>query len=627
MKRTTPSNVVQIEKPALKRVLGVKDLFAIGYGDLGSSIYYALGITALYALGATPIALALAGIVFICTALTYAEMTSMFHESGGSASFARHAFNDLVSFVSGWGLLLDYIVTIAISAFAIAPYLSYFHSFLGTLGGQTGFTIAIIAMLFLLNFVGVKQSTRVSFVLTSGTLITQGLIFLIALFCLPTLIERFIARGAIEWPSWPDFWRGTAMAMVAYTGIESIAQLGAEAKRPSKNVPKAVFITMGFLVVAYLLLSMVAMVALTPEDLSTKYLQDPIAGIVAALPFGGKILGPWVGILAAALLLVAANAGLVGSSRLAFNMGEYYQLPRSFYRIHERFRTPYIALAFFAVVAILIVLWSRGKMMFLADLYNFGAMIAFFSAHISLIVMRIKRPDLKRPVRIPFNIRIGKSSIPISAIIGALATLGVWILIVITKKEGRYLGLIWMSIGLVMYFAYRHSKKFSAVGSLTIEKVKMPEFQPFEIKEMLVVIHRKEHTGTVQMACEFAKLHEARVKAVYAIEVPFSLPLDAKLVEPVMTAKVVLKKTEAIAQEFNLKIETEVVRGRSVSDVILAIVKEEHFDLVVLESMHPGSNNLGADVERIVKEAPCRVWVCASAASEKMVTKLTPSTN
>ena len=120
------SNIPQIDKGTLKRVLGVFDLFAIGYGDLGSSIYYALGVTALFALGATPIAMILAGIVFICTALSYAEMSAAFHESGGSASYARHAFNDLVSFIAGWGLLLDYIVTIAISAFTVGPYLMTF---------------------------------------------------------------------------------------------------------------------------------------------------------------------------------------------------------------------------------------------------------------------------------------------------------------------------------------------------------------------------------------------------------------------------------------------------------------------------------------------------------------------
>src|SRR5271169_5552214 len=156
--------ISQIDKGSLKRVLGITDLFAVGYGDLGSSIFYALGITALFALGATPLALLMAGVVFVCTALSYAELTSAFHESGGSASFARHAFNDLISFIAGWGLLLDYIVTIAISAFAVGPYLAYFFGDLHKTPVQIVFCLALILILLAMNVIGVKQSTRISLI-------------------------------------------------------------------------------------------------------------------------------------------------------------------------------------------------------------------------------------------------------------------------------------------------------------------------------------------------------------------------------------------------------------------------------------------------------------------------------
>ena len=116
----------RIKRFRLRRVLGVPDLFSAGYGNVGSSIYYALGIVALVAMGATPVALGIAGILFIFTALTYAEGTAMLPEAGGSASFARHGFNDLGGFTAGWALMLSYIVTISISAFTIPPYLGYF---------------------------------------------------------------------------------------------------------------------------------------------------------------------------------------------------------------------------------------------------------------------------------------------------------------------------------------------------------------------------------------------------------------------------------------------------------------------------------------------------------------------
>jgi len=614
--------VIQLNRGALKRVLKVFDLFAIGYGDLGSSIYYALGITALYALGATPIALGLAGLVFVCTALTYAEMTSSFHESGGSASFARHAFNDLVSFIAGWGLLLDYIVTIAISAFAVAPYLAVFVPELKLAGVQIGLTIGIVVILFLINFFGIKESTRMSFVLVAFTLLTQLLIILIGIgwFFEPKEIltnMQIGQAGLANSPTWPEFWKGTAMAMVAYTGIESIAQLGAEAKRPARNVPRAIVITMVVLIVSYLGISLVALSVVSPQALSQEYLQDPIAGIISGFPsFFRTYLAPWVGLLAASLLFVAANAGLIGASRLAFNMGEYYQLPRFFYKIHPKFRTPYPSLLFFTIVASLIVIASRGKLDFLADLYNFGAMIAFFFAHASLIMMRIKKPDLKRPFRIALNIPIGRYRIPLTAVVGVLATFGVWVLVVITKPEGRYMGIAWMCFGIFMYFYYRKKQRISPTGHLAVEHIKIPDFSPLKMKHLLVPIRGGVETETMQMACELAKLHGANITALHVIEVPPSLPLDDVLLARLSTAELILKRAEAIAREEHVSVELKTVFSRSIASAILEVLKGNHFDHLVLgttKKSHRGRlKGLGPVTERLVREANCRVWICCS---------------
>ena len=325
-RRAERSSVFTIKNTLLKRVLGVFDLFAIGYGDLGSSIYYALGITALYALGATPIALGLAGLVFVCTALTYAEMTSVFHDAGGSATFTRKVFNDLVSFIAGWGLLLDYIVTIAISAFAIAPYLSYFMPKLVNVPMQIVCTCGVIILLCVLNICGVKHSTRISLVLMILAIVTQLIIIGIGigfLFDFDHLIGHMkINVTGVDWsPTWPQFWKGTAMAMVAYTGIESIAQLGSEAKDPRRTVPKSIMITSGVLLVIYIGISVVALSALSPLVLGTTYVQNPIAGVVAALPFHTQFLNPWISLLTALILFVASNAGLIGASRLSYNLG------------------------------------------------------------------------------------------------------------------------------------------------------------------------------------------------------------------------------------------------------------------------------------------------------------------
>ncbi len=614
------SKITQIDKGSMRRILGVGDLFAIGYGDLGSSIYYALGITAFYALGAAPISLAIAGLVFAFTALSYAELSSMLRDSGGSASFARHAFNDLISFIAGWGLLLDFIVTIAISSYSISPYLAFFVGGLKITSVKIGFTVCIIAILFVINYFGSKNSAKMSWFLTSLTLSTQVLIVIVGAIWFihfPDLWEhlRIGIKGSSWSPSWPDFWKGTAMAMVAYTGIESMAQLSGEAKNPAKTVPRAMMLAMSMLLFVYIGIAVVALSAVTPQELSTKFLEDPIAGIVSKLPYGSRVLGGWIGLLAAIILFVAANAGLIGASRLSFNMGENYQLPRTVYRLHKKHKTPVVSLGIFAVLAMIIVIASRGRLRFLADLYNFGAMLAFFMTHLSLIFLRIKRPDMKRPFRVPFNVKVGKYSIPITGVLGGLATAATWCLVVWTKPDGRYLGFTWLFLGLAMYFYYRRRHAIAPAGKIEIEKIKVPEFQAKKYKHLLVPIRGGRETQTVQMACEMAKLHGADVTAVHVVGVPFSLPLETPLYHRTVVAESILKRAEAIGREFNVVIKLRIVHARTVESAILELIEDESYDLLVMGAVISGggSKGYGSVVEKVLKESHCPIWISCTS--------------
>lgn len=621
------SHISQIDKGSLKRILTVGDLFAVGYGDLGSSIYYALGITALFSLGAAPISLMLAGLVFVCTALSYAELSAMLRDTGGSATFARYAFNDLISFIAGWALLLDFIVTIAISSYSIAPYLSFFFQILKQPEYKIALTVILIGVLFVINLIGMKGSAKLSWFLTTTTLATQLIIIVIGaiwIVNIPDFLNHLrIGISGDAWsPTWDQFWKGTAMAMVAYTGIESMAQLSGEAKSPSRTVPKAMMLAMGMLLIVYIGISVVALSAVTPLELSTKYLEDPIAGIVSVLPFGQRILGGWIGLLAAIILFVAANAGLIGASRLSFNMGENYQLPRFIYRLHPRYKSPYVALALFAILSMLIVIASRGYLTFLADLYNFGAMLAFFMTHLSLIILRIRKPNQNRPFKIPLNIPIKGVSIPITAVIGGLATFVTWILVVVTKPDGRYLGIAWLILGMTIYLAFRRKHRLAPTAKVEIEKIKIPEYHAAKYRKILVPTRGGRETQTVQMACEIAKVHGARVSALHVIEVPFSLPLETPLHHRVIVAESILKRAEAIGREFNVTMSLKVINARSVDRAILDLIEKEQFDLVVMGtalSRGGASRGYGSILEKILKEAGCPVWLCFSAhhGSEK----------
>src|SRR5437773_5176610 len=160
----------------LERVLGTGALFSTAYGNVGSSIYYALGLVAVLALGMTPVVFLISGLIFAATAATYAEATSMYPEAGGSSSFARHAFNEFWSFFAAWGQMLNYIITVAISAFFVPHYLSVFWSPLRDSPGDIIAGIVIVALLSAVNVIGVRESARLNLLLAVIDFATQLLL-------------------------------------------------------------------------------------------------------------------------------------------------------------------------------------------------------------------------------------------------------------------------------------------------------------------------------------------------------------------------------------------------------------------------------------------------------------------
>jgi len=378
---------------SLARVHGVGALFSAAYGNVGSSIYYALGVTAAFALGLTPIAFVIAGLIFMATAATYAEATVMYPEAGGSASFARHAFNELISFLAGWGQMLNYIITVAISAFFVPHYLAVFWPWLGESPGDIIGGIAVVVFLAALNVKGTQESTRLNLILAIADLCTQVILVVIGLVLVfnPSILVDNVHLGVA--PTWGDFLLGIAVGMIAYTGIETISNMSEEAKDASKTIPKGVGLTVLAVLGLYALLPLIALSAMPVHhvaghystDLGTKFADDPVLGIVENLGLGAgltNILRYYVGILAAVILLIATNAGLIGVSRLTFSMGHYRQLPERLRQVHPKYRTPYIAILVFSGIAIITMI--PGETELLATLYSFGAMLSFTIAHISV---------------------------------------------------------------------------------------------------------------------------------------------------------------------------------------------------------------------------------------------------
>lgn len=450
----------------LHRVLGVGGLFSAAYGNVGSSIYYALGVVSMSALGLTPPVLMLSGILFLFTALTYAEGATAIPESGGSGAFARRAFNDWVSFITSWVLMIDYIVTIAISAFTAANYMGFFIPVLKTWPTNSVVGVLVIVMLAMVNLVGVKESSKLNIFLVIVDIFTQVLVAilgLIIIISIPTLISN--VRWGVA-PTFDQLLFGISISMVAYTGIETVANLGSEARDPVKSIPRAVMLVFATVIMLYALLSMTALSAYPVyqaldgkwvTDLTQKFLEDPIMGIAYAMPgFIPVFLGFWVALLASTILIIATNAGMLGASRLAYFMGQRQQLPSFFSNLSKKSHVPKNSILLFSAIALALV--ATGKVELLVDLYAFGAVLAYTLAHASIIALRIKEPDLPRPFKIPLNITIRNRQIPLTAVLGGLATAVTWLIVVYTHGIGRIVGFSWIAVGLIIFFLYRRYK-------------------------------------------------------------------------------------------------------------------------------------------------------------------------
>jgi len=478
----------QVRLHRLRRVLGIPGLFSTAYGDVGSSIYYALGLVALVALGATPIVLGIAGILFVFTALTYAEGTAMFPEAGGSASFARHGFNDLVGFISGWALMFGYIVTISISAYTIPSYLGYFWEPLKTSPiVHTGAAMGIVCILMMINVIGVRESSRLNFSLAILDIATQLFIIVLALLVLFNPMV-FWERITGYWPSTPNLIFGVAIAAIAFTGLETVSQMAEETKRPQVRAPRALVLMTIVVLVIFAGISVSAFSAMTPAELGSSWATDPVAGIAhnlsaAIVPgalTGGisepahqivvayvlegvrNLLPILVALLAATILFIATNAGLLGISRLAFSLGRFQLIPKELSRVHPRSKTPYIAIIVFTLIALVLQMpgfFGPDVFANLGGLYAFGSMLSFTLAHLSILALRIRKPDIPRPFKLGWNVRIGRWDLPVTAILGLLGTGAIWIVVLLMQPYSRWVGLAWMFFGLGMYFLFRRLRR------------------------------------------------------------------------------------------------------------------------------------------------------------------------
>ncbi|MGL6279786.1 MAG: amino acid permease [Gaiella sp.] len=615
----------------LERVLGTPALFATAYGNVGSSIYYALGLTAVFALGLTPLVFRIAGVVFAATAATYAEGTVRYPEAGGSSSFARHAFDELVSFGAAWAQLLVYIVTIATSAFFVPHYLSIFWEPLNTNPWDIVGGAIVIVVLVALNIVGVQEAAKLSITLAVVDFATQVLLVAIGFVLVfsPEILTTNVVWGVA--PTWADFAIAIPVAMLAYTGVETVSNLAEEARDPSRSVPNAYKLVAAAVFAIYFTLPLIALsampvklvdgeyttlLALPPEE--GGYANDPILGLVDNLGLEGLVLSAteiYVGVLAATILFIATNAGIIGASRITYSMASYRQMPEVFRRLHPQFKTPVLSLVLFAGIAPILVILP-GDVNFVGTLYSFGATLSFTVAHASLVRLRTKaaRSGETLVYRARPNLRLGGVDWPLFAVFGGIATGVSFLVIVVQNPTTRWVGLGWLAVGMTGYAVYRRRVLRLPVRVTEKAPPAIGAALALEYSRILVpIVPGRPSDDALDLALRLARERRSRVIALSVVEIPLELPLDAPAVEEERRANRELDEAVAIGDTYGVRVTPRLVRGRSASIEIVNEAARRETEIIVLGSPRKRLTQrrgvFGATVDRVLRNAPCRVMV------------------
>ena len=616
----------------LERVLGVNALFSTAYGNVGSSIYYALGLVAALALGLTPVVVIITGALFYATATTYAEATAMYPEAGGSSLFARQAFNEFWSFFTAWAQMLNYVITIAISAFFAAHYAGGVSwDYFSTSPGDIVFGIVLIALLALVNVRGVKDAVSVNVVLAVVDFLSQLAIVVAGVFLVfsPEILTENMSHLGTA-PTCRNFLIAIPLGTVAYTGIETISNMAGEAKEEAKTIPASIKRVMIAVFVIYFTLPWIALSALPVEcdangtcttllgvpKVDGGYASDPILGIVKNMDLG-PLQGMeqvYVAILAVTILVAATNAGVLGVSRLVYSMGMHRQMPDSLRRLHPHYRTPYMGILVFSALACLALL--PGQAEFLGLIYAFGAMLSFTMAHLAVIRLRAKEPDVERPYRSPGRLPFGRD-VPPLALFGVAGTLLSFAVISVLNLDVAAAGTGWLVLGMLVYVGYRRRQGLDLVSTYKVAIPQPVVDHEAEYDSVLVPVSDGYDEHVMATASKLAARRRRGIHVVSFVTVPHALAIDAPMAEAEAEAQSVIEQAR-------------VQGGRRVSGHVERIragqagrrIVEEAVDMRAAAIVLPlprriqGASLFGKTLETVLAERPCRVVIESTPAAD-----------
>jgi basic amino acid/polyamine antiporter, APA family len=631
----------------MKRWLGVPFLYAAASSAVGFSIYFSVGVVADRGLGLTPVIFLLAGLMFAITSLSYVEGGAMLRQRGGSATFARHAFNELISFIAGWAILIDYLIVIAAAAITVSHYLTPISGTFG--GGDVELAVAalVIVLAAILNIADVTGRNRQRR-LVGLALAELGLQLLVIIVGLLVVLHPDRLTDQLDLfssPSARDIVYSLVIATIAYAGIEAASDLAPDLEFEPRDLKRVLGVGTIVIPLIYAGIAAVALMAVpvvsTPDGpqtaLAGRYIEEPILGVVANYDHGflSDLMKWTVMLVAVPVLFWAANGAMLGLSRHVYVLATNRQIPSWAGKLESTYSTPYIAIGIAAVLALALAI--PGDIRFLARVYAFGALLAVTIAQISIVRLRILEPDLERPYRVPWNIRIGGHELPLPAIIGALITGLAWLSVFAFHHTALWVGGGWMVFGLLFYVIYRRYVE----GTPLTKRVQVPEAslkkQPAEVEYSTILVPvfgTKLDDDIVSTAGRLAdaEVEEGerppRLDVIYVAEVPLAVPLDSPLPKDVQEqGERALERAREVGDEYeNVEVTTKLIPARSLGSGIVEEARENGAEVIVMGGEPPTRvrggailggiggarpDEIGEVTEYVLRKAPSRVLLTA----------------
>jgi APA family basic amino acid/polyamine antiporter len=637
-------------EPMLNRGLGVPGLFVAVYSAVGFSIYFALGVVADRGLGLTPLIFLAAGLLFVLTTLSYVEGGAMFRERGGSSSFARHAFNELIAFVAGWAILIDYLIVAALAAISVPHYLEPISVDLAEPGWEIGVAGLVIVAACLLNVFNVTGRGKRFGWLAALALADIGLQLAVIVVGLLAVLHPDRLTDQVHLftdPSLEDIVYAAVVAMLAYAGIEAASDLAPDIEVEPRDLKRIVSVGAVAVPLVYAGMAAIALMAVPvvagPDGprtaLGGEFVEAPILGVVSAFrPDWVASSMRWVvAIVATPILFWAVTTSMLGVSRHIYTLAINRQIPSWLGKLNARHATPHVAIAISGVIAIGLVAPTDVKL--LAGLYAFGAMLAITIAHLSILRLRISEPDRPRPFRVPWNVSWRGARVPLPTLFAALLSALAFLSVLAFHDRARWVGGGWMLFGLLFYVVYR--KVFEGT-SLTrrvqvTERALTKQAPDVEYGNILVPVFGTElDDDIVATAGRLAaaeregdgEVDETHVAIVYVLDVPLTLPLDAELPpEREEEALRAIERAREVGEEYGgVKVTASVTRARTVGAGIVEAARRGGAEAIVVGAEPPSKirggatlggigaakpAEIGAATEYVLTKAPCQVLLTA----------------